>query len=107
MKTLFHTGWARTLHIHPDSSADLLRHRPAQLNRGVRWICHTANQDALGMEPCTAEVEGFNAEKAKGNLRMLAGGNSFTSELQVGVLTAEEARAEERLVQQALAGAAP
>lgn len=101
------TGWARTLHIHPDGSADLLRHRPAQLNRGVRWICRTADQDALGMEPCTAEVEGFTAEKAKGNLRMLAGGDSFTSDLQVGVLTPEEARAEERLIQQTLTGAVP
>ncbi|MCA2003045.1 MAG: DUF4432 family protein, partial [Chloroflexi bacterium] len=44
-------GWARTLQIHPDGSADLLRHRPEQLNRGVRWICRTADQQALGMEP--------------------------------------------------------
>lgn len=95
-------GWARTLQIHPDSSADLLRHRPAQLDHGVRWICRTADQDALGIEPCTAEVEGFSAEKAKGNLKTLPGGAKFTAELQVGVLTPAEAQNELALIQQIL-----
>lgn len=99
-------GWARTLHIHPDGSADVVRHRPEQLNHGVRWICRTADQDALGMEPCTAEVEGFSAEKAKGNLRTLLGGEVFTSELEVGVLSPDETHAEEMRIEQTLAGAA-
>lgn len=97
-------GWARTLQIHPDGSADLMRHRPEQLNHGVRWICRTADQEALGMEPCTAEVEGFSAEKAKGNLRVLPGGATFTSELEIGVLTVDETRCEEMRVEQILAG---
>ena len=33
-----HKGWARTMQIHPDGSVDIVRHRPNQLNRGVRWI---------------------------------------------------------------------
>jgi hypothetical protein len=98
-------GWARTLHIHPDGSADLLRHRPEQLNHGVRWICRTADQDALGMEPCTAEVEGFSTEKAKGNVRKLAADETFTSELEVGVLSPDETRVEETRVEQTLSGA--
>jgi len=97
-------GWARTLHIHPDGSADLVRHRPEQLDHGVRWICRTADQDALGMEPCTAEVEGFSAEKKKGNVRSLPGGATFTSDLQIGVLTADETRHEEMLIEHALVG---
>jgi len=97
-------GWAHTLQIHPDGSADLLRHCPEQLNHGARWICRTADQDALGMEPCTAEVEGFSAEKKKGNLRFLPGGATFNSELEVGVLTPEETRQEEMLVELVLAG---
>lgn len=99
-------GWARTLHIHPDGSADVVRHRPEQLNHGVRWICRTADQEALGIEPCTAEVEGFSAEKAKGNVRTLLGGEVFTSELEVGVLSPDETRAEEMRIEQTLAGAA-
>jgi hypothetical protein len=95
-------GWARTLQIHPDGSADLLRHRPEQLNHGVRWICRTADQGALGMEPSTAEVEGFSAEKKKGNVRSLPGGAMFTYELEVGVLTVDETRREEKLIEQVL-----
>ena len=95
-------GWARTLQIHPDGSADLLRHRPEQLNRGVRWICRTADQGALGMEPSTAEVEGFSAEKKKGNVRSLSGGATFAYELEVGVVTAAETRHEEKLIEQVL-----
>jgi hypothetical protein len=97
-------GWAHTLQIHPDGSADLLRHRPGQLNHGVRWICRTADQDALGMEPCTAEVEGFSAEKKKGNVRSLPGDATFTSELEVGVLTADETRVEETMITQVISG---
>lgn len=97
-------GWAHTLQIHPDGSADLLRHRPEQLNHGIRWICRTSDQDALGIEPCTAEVEGFTAEKQKGNVRSLPGGATFTSELEVGVLTMDETRREETLIEQVLAG---
>lgn len=95
-------GWAHTLQIHPDGSADLLRHRPEQLNRGVRWICRTADQGALGMEPSTAEVEGFSAEKKKGNVRSLPGGATFAFELEVGVLTDDETRREEKLIEQVL-----
>jgi hypothetical protein len=97
-------GWAHTLQTHPDGSADLLRHRPGQLNHGVRWICRTADQEALGMEPCTAEVEGFSAEKKKGNVRSLPGGATFTSELEIGVLTADETRREEAVIAQIISG---
>lgn len=99
-------GWAHTMQIHPDGSADLLRHRPDQLDHGARWICRTADQDALGMEPCTAEVEGFDAEKRKGNVRSLAGGSAFTTELVVGVLSPDEARREEALIKQVVEDAA-
>jgi hypothetical protein len=95
-------GWARTMQIHPDGSADLLRHRPEQLNRGVRWICRTADQGALGMEPSTAEVEGFTAEKKKGNVCSLPGGATFSCALEIGVLTDDETRREEKLIEQVL-----
>ena len=99
-------GWAHTLQIHPDGSADVLRHRPEQLDHGVRWICRTVDQQALGIEPCTAEVEGFNAEKKKGNVQSLPGGGMFEAELEVGVLSPEEAKREETLIEEVIAGAA-
>lgn len=96
-------GWAHTLQIHPDGVANLLRHRPEQLNHSVRWLCRTPDQDAFGIEPSTAEVDGFSAEKKKGNLRLLAGGATFRVDLQVGVLDAQETRREEELINLVLA----
>lgn len=86
-------GWAHTLQVHPNGEADYIRHRPDQLSKGVRWICRTADQDALGMLlPATAEPEGYSAEKAKGNIRVLAAGDVFTCAYEMGALTAEEAQ---------------
>ena len=99
-------GWAHTMQVHPDGSADILRHRPEQLDHGVRWICRTVDQEALGMEPCTAEVEGFHAEKKKGNVRSLPGGGMFEIELEVGVLNLEEAKREAALIEDVIASAA-
>jgi hypothetical protein len=93
-------GWAHSMQIHPDGSADYIRHRPDQLDKGVRWICRTADQDALGLVlPATAEPEGYLAEQAKGNLRTLQGGESFFFEIDMGSLNPEEAQSISRLVE--------
>ena len=84
-------GFAHTMHILPDGSADYVRHIPAQLPLAVRWIVRTEDQQALGLiEPGTSEVEGYTAEKAKGNLKIIPPGGSWQMELQVGVLDATE-----------------
>jgi hypothetical protein len=86
-------GWAHSMQLHPDGSADYIRHRPAQLDKGVRWICRTADQDALGLVlPATAEPEGYAAEKAKGNLKVIPPGGSYRCEMDAGVLSAGEAK---------------
>lgn len=85
-------GWAHTMQLHPDGSADYIAHKPDQLNVGVRWICRTPDQDALGMVlPATAGPEGYTTEKAKGLVRELPGGESFTCEMALGVLGSDEA----------------
>ena len=85
-------GWAHTLQLHPDGAADYVRHRPEQLDTGVRWICRTPDQDALGMiDPATAEPEGYSAEKAKGNLKTVAPGGVWRCEYDMGALSALEA----------------
>jgi hypothetical protein len=89
-------GWASSMQIHPDGSADVVRHRPEQLSHGVRWICRTANQEGLGFEPATAEVDGYTAEKAKGNVRVLAPREVFRADYQMGMLTADQAVEESR-----------
>ena len=87
-------GWAHSLQVHPDGSADYIAHRLAGLDHGVRWICRTPDQDALGIcLPATAEPEGYHAELAKGNVRSLDGGESVRFEMEAGYLAAEEATA--------------
>lgn len=92
-------GWAHTLQLYPDGSADYFAHRPAQLDKGVRWICRTPDQDALGMCPATAEPEGYHAEKAKGNIKVIPAGGSYYIEMEAGVLTADEAAAMEKQIE--------
>ena len=87
-------GWASSLQVHPDGSADIVRHKPGQLSHGIRWICRTPDQEGLGFEPATAEAEGYSAEKAKGNVRTLAAGEVFQAEYQMGLLNPEQALVE-------------
>jgi hypothetical protein len=92
-------GWAYSLQVHPDGSADYVAHRPDQLKIGVRWICRTPDQDAMGLVlPATAEPEGYHAEKAKGNMVVLAGGETFHLDLELGTVTAEEAKEVEKKI---------
>ncbi len=96
-------GWAHSLHIHPDGQADYVRHRPDQLDKGIRWICRTPDQDALGLVlPATAEPEGYTAEKAKGNVKTLPPGGTFHVDLEMGALHPEEARAIEGKIERIL-----
>ncbi len=85
-------GWAHALYIHPDGSADYVRHKPAQLDHGVRWICRTPNQEALGLEVGTAGVGGYSAEKAKGNVKSLEPGGEFFCEYTAGLVDKEIAK---------------
>lgn len=87
-------GWAHTMQMRPDGSGDYIAHRPGQLDHGVRWICRTPDQDALGMVlPATAQPEGLAAETAKGHLKTLPGGETFIADMILGALTPEEAAA--------------
>lgn len=92
-------GWSHTLQIHPDGNADYLRHKPAELPIGVRWICRTADQDALGMIlPATAEPEGYHAEKAKGNIKNLQAGEKFHYLIELGTLSKDESARVEAMI---------
>ncbi len=94
-------GWAHSLQVHPDGSADYIRHQPDQLDKGVRWICRTPDQDALGLVlPATAEPEGYTAEKAKGNIKILPGGGKFHFDFELGALNPSEASAIETIIKQ-------
>lgn len=86
-------GWAHSMQVHPDGSADYIRHRPDQLNHGVRWISRTLDQEALGIVlPATAGAEGYTIEKAKGNIRVLPPQGVFYCEVVAGVVSAAQAQ---------------
>ena len=92
-------GWAYTLQIHPDGGTDFVAHRPSELPRATRWICRTADQDAIALvEPGTAEPEGYLAEKAKGNLHILPPQGKFQCQTLAGVLPVEEGLRLEKMV---------
>ena len=85
-------GRAYTMQRLPDGSADFVIHKPSQLEKGVRWICRTPDQDAMGMIlPATAEPEGYTAEKTKGNVRALPAHGKFHLDIELGVLSPSEA----------------
>jgi hypothetical protein len=93
-------GWAHTLQVHPGGEADYVAHQPSQLPKGIRWICRTADQDALGLVmPATAEPEGYNAEKAKGNIVLLPARESFAFSLMLGTLDAEHTQGMETKIE--------
>jgi hypothetical protein len=84
-------GWAHSLQVHPNGVSDYIAHKPSQLGHGVRWISRTPDQDCLGIVlPATAEPEGFNAERAKGNIKTLAPHEAFALDLEFGALLEAE-----------------
>lgn len=89
-------GWARTMQMHPDGTADVVRHKPAALAEGVRWISRTPDQDCLGMIlPATA---GYSVESATESVPELAPGATWIASYQSGVLTPPEAELESSLI---------
>lgn len=88
------SGWAHSMQLHPDGTADFVSHRPDQLDHALRWMSRNVDQDALGLLlPATAEADGYTAEKAKGNLRLLPPHGSFECSLVFGALDRAEAAA--------------
>jgi Domain of unknown function (DUF4432) len=85
-------GWAHAMQLLPDGSADFISHRPEDLPGGVRWITRNADQDALGLFlPGTAEADGYTAEKAKGNVKLLPPQGTYHCSFAFGALTPAEA----------------
>ena len=87
-------GFAHALQKRPDGTADYIRYQPSQTPMCIRWICRTPDQDAIGMAfPSTSEVEGYTAEKAKGQVPSLAGGKNWRVDMRMGLLTPPETKA--------------
>ena len=80
------------LMVHPDGYASYIGYAAASLDHAIRWISRTPDQDGLGLIlPATAEPDGYRAEKAKGNVKVLAAGESVRFQMEAGLLTPERA----------------
>jgi hypothetical protein len=89
-------GWAHSLHIEPDGFAGYIKHRPDELDKVIRWVVRTGNENAIGVAlPATATPEGYTKEKAKGHLRTLPGRASTTIHLETGLLPPDQTKAME------------
>jgi len=53
--------------------------------------------------PATAEPEGYSAEKAKGNLKIIPPAGEFECHMEIGALTPAEAKTRETHIEQILA----
>lgn len=85
-------GWASSMQIHPDGSADFVRHRPSEFAHSVRWICRSGDQAALGLLlPSTAEPGGYLAERAKGNLLTINAKAELRFAFECGALESSDA----------------
>ncbi|MFY1663677.1 aldose 1-epimerase family protein [Pseudomonas sp. Pseu.R1] len=85
------TGDAHFLLAHQDGAAFYTRYKPAQFDHAARWILHNADQQvAAFVLPSTCEPEGYRAEKAKGNVRELAAGESASFSVTTGYLASGE-----------------
>jgi hypothetical protein len=98
-------GWAHSMQVHPSGcadcagGADYVAHRPDQLDKVVRWIARPGDQDALGFAmPSTAEPEGYTAEKAKGNIKVLPAHGVWRADFVIGTLDTAQASQMERKI---------
>jgi hypothetical protein len=85
-------GWAHSMQVHPDGGADYIKHRPDQLDHGVRWISRTPDQDCLGIVlPATAKADGYTIEKSRGNVKTLPPHGTFHCEVVAGAVDKADA----------------
>jgi hypothetical protein len=82
------------MQLHPDGQADFVSYHSADFDHAVRWISRSDGRDALGLLlPSTAEPDGYTAEEAKGNLKMLASQSVASFAVEFGALDRQEAAA--------------
>ena len=93
-------GWAHSLQLLPDGTADFVSHRPDELPFVTRWTTRNGDQEASGFVlPATAEADGYIAEKAKGNVRLVPPGGSFYCRFLCGSLSVEETAAMKKAIE--------
>ena len=97
-------GWAHSIQLRPDGYADYIKHKPAQFGKTMRWIDKSMEEEGLGLAlPSTGGVEGYTAEKEKGNIKTIAGHSSITFEVEAGLLNPKEAEKMKKKIEKIMA----
>lgn len=87
-------GFGHTMEVLPDGYAFFESHRVEKQPYVIRWLSRTGNEDSCGMAlPATAEHNGREQARRDGQLKVLEGGAHFETDLRIGLLTADEAKA--------------
>lgn len=94
-------GWALAMQRHADGTADVVRFRPDELPRGIRWIVRGPDQDAMGLLlPATGDADGLDAARRRGELRIVPPGESFLCRYGFGLAAPAEADAAAARIEQ-------
>jgi len=92
-------GLARHLLKRPEGDAFSVRYSGEAFPHTIRWILHNHRAQVCGFAmPATCEVEGHAAERDKGHVRSLAGGEQAHFAVTMGYLDASAAAKEEALI---------
>lgn len=87
-------GWSHAMQLLADGSADFVSFRPNEFDHSSRWMVRNGDEEALGLVlPATAEADGYSAELAKGNVRLLEPEQDFTATYAFGALNSGEVAA--------------
>lgn len=84
-------GRGHTMQVLPDGYAHYVCHIVEKQPYVIRWLSRTGDEDACGMAlPATSEHNGREQARRDGQLKVLAGGETFRTHLRVGLLTPSE-----------------
>ncbi len=85
-------GMAHTMQHMPDGYACYVTHPVEALPVGVRWVCNTGDEQAMGMVlPATAEHLGYEYAKANGQIKEISANSKISFGLKLGLLKPDEA----------------
>ena len=80
--------------LRREGDAFAIRWDPETMPHTVRWVLVNSDQSVAAFAmPATCEPEGYTAEKHKGNVRTLAGGQSATFETEIAYIPRDQAAA--------------
>ena len=87
-------GRVRYAMLRREGDAFAIRWDPETMRHTVRWVLVNSDQSVAAFAmPATCEPEGYTAEKHKGNVRTLAGGQSATFETEIAYIPRDQAAA--------------